>query len=88
MKIINGTVLAPMGLTARLSSQIVAEANKYKSNLIIRVLDEEADLKSIMNVMALVVPHGNDYTIQIEGDDEDLAEKSFIKLLKEINLKN
>jgi phosphocarrier protein len=88
MKIIHGTILAPTGLTARLSSQIVAEANKYKSNLIIRVLDEEADLKSIMNVMALVVPHGNDYTIEIEGEDEELAESSFNKLLKEINLKN
>jgi len=42
------------GLTARLSVQIVNEANKFKSDCTIKVLDEEADLKSIMNVMALV----------------------------------
>lgn len=88
MKTVNGIVLSPTGLTSRLSAQIVREANKFKSNLTILTMGEEADLKSIMNVMALVVPHGQEFTIQIEGQDEELAESSFNKLLKEINLKN
>lgn len=87
MKIVNGTVLSINGLTAKLSTQIVAEANKYKSNCTIIVDDEEADLKSIMNVMALVVPRGHNFTIKIEGADEEKAEENFNKLLPEINLK-
>lgn len=87
MKTVYGTVLSPTGLTARLSAQIVAEANKYKSDLTISVMNEEADLKSIMNVMALVVPHGSDFSIRIEGRDEAAAETAFNKLLKEIGLK-
>ena len=47
MKQVTGKVLSPNGLTARLSVQIVNEANKFKSNCTIKVLDEEADLKSI-----------------------------------------
>lgn len=87
MKIVNGIVLSQNGLNARLSTQIVAEANKYKSNCVISALGEEADLKSIMNVMALVVPKGKEFSITIEGEDEDKAYESFEKLLKEINLK-
>lgn len=87
MKTINGIVLSPNGLNARLSTQIVAEANKYKSNCTINVSDEEADLKSIMNVMALVVPEGKTFTITINGEDEDKAIEAFDKLLTEINLK-
>ncbi len=87
MKIINCLVLSQNGLTARLSTQIVAEANKYKSNCTISYLGENADLKSIMNVMALVIPKGHEFTISIEGIDEEKAAESFEKLLKEINLK-
>ena len=87
MKIVTGTVLSANGLTARLSTQIVAEANKFKSNCTICLEEEEADLKSIMNGMALVVPKGNDFTIKIEGEDEEKAEAAFNKLLPEIELK-
>ena len=86
MKTINGKVNNSNGLTARLSALLVAEANKYKSNLTIKVDDEEADLKSIMNVMALVVPNGLEYSITIEGVDEEQAFENFNKLLKDIDL--
>lgn len=86
MKTINGKVNNSNGLTARLSALLVAEANKYKSNLTIRVDDEDADLKSIMNVMALVVPNGLEYSITIEGVDEEQAFENFNKLLKDIDL--
>ena len=87
MKTVTGIVLNPNGLTSRLSAQIVAEANKYKSALTICVLEEEADLKSIMNVMALVVPHGCEFSVKITGNDENAAAASFEKLLRELNLK-
>jgi phosphocarrier protein len=83
---INGKVLAPNGLTARLSTQLVAEANKYNSSLILTVDGESADLKSIMNVMALVIPNGLEYEISLNGNDEEIAYEHFIKLLKEIEL--
>ena len=86
MKIVTGIVKANNGLTARLSTQIVAEANRVKAKCTIKVMDEEADLKSIMTVMALGVPTGNKFSIIIEGDDEEKAELAFNKLLPEIDL--
>ena len=41
-----------------------------------------------MNVMALVVPKGNEFLIEINGVDEDQAEVAFNELLKEIDLKD
>lgn len=87
MKTIQGTIHTPNGLTARLSAQIVAEANKYQSKIFISVMEEDADLKSIMNVMALVVPTNTEYAITIDGNDEELAYASLIKILSELNLK-
>ncbi len=86
MRTINGYVGNNNGLTSRLSVDLVSEANKYKSDIEIHVLDESADLKSIMNVMALVVPHGEDFTITIEGEDEAIAERKMIEKLKSLNL--
>ncbi len=87
MKEVNGIVNVQGGLSARLSAQIVAEANKYKSNIKIVSNEEEADLKSIMDVMALIIPHGASFSIMIDGGDEDIALSSFVKLLIELNLK-
>ena len=56
MKIIEGKIHNEKGLTSRLAALLVGEANHFKSNLTIKVFDETADLKSIMNVMALVIP--------------------------------
>lgn len=86
MRTINGYVANNTGLTSRLSVDLVSEANKYKSHIEINVLEETADLKSIMNVMALVVPHGEDFTITIEGEDEEVAESKIIEKLKMLNL--
>jgi len=87
MKRIDGVIKSENGLTARLSAQIVAEANRFKSDIIIIVKDETADLKSIMNVMALIVPFNSPYSITIEGSDENLAYNNFNKILTELNLK-
>lgn len=86
MRTIKGYVGNTTGLTSRLSVDIVSEANKFQSNITINVFDESADLKSIMNVMALVVPHGEEFSITIEGPDEKTAEEKMIEKLKSLNL--
>lgn len=87
MKTINGIVLNANGLTSRIIVELVSEANHFESNLTIKVLDEDADLKSIMNVMALVVPKNTEFEIQIEGKDEDKAAEKLEVVLKNLHLK-
>ncbi len=86
MRTIQGYVGNKTGFTSRLAVELVSEANHFKSHIEIQVLDEVADLKSIMNVMALVVPHGEDFTININGSDEELAERKLMDKLKQLNL--
>ena len=86
MQEIKGYVNNVNGLTSHLSVELVSEANKFSSQITINVLDESADLKSIMNVMALVVPHGEHFTITIEGKDEVAAANKFQEILKELKL--
>lgn len=87
MKRIDGIVNNSNGLTSHLSVELVSEANKFDCKITIHVLDEEADLKSIMNVMALVVPHGEKFFITFEGTNEEEASAKFDNTLKELNLK-
>ena len=87
MQRIEGVVNNSNGLTSHLSVELVSEANKFDCKIVIHVLDEEADLKSIMNVMALVVPHGESFFITFSGKDVEIASKKFEVLLIELKLK-
>ncbi len=87
MVILKGKVNNPAGLTSRLSADLVAEANRFKSVATIIIDDERADLKSIMNVMALVVVSGKEFTIELDGEDEKIAAQRFEELLSALKLK-
>ena len=87
MQKINGVINNSTGLTSHLSVDLVSEANKYNCQVTIHVLDESADLKSIMNVMALVVSTGEHFSITFEGKGEEEAAERFDKFLMDNNLK-
>ncbi len=84
---IEGKVNNPLGLTSRLSADLVAEANRYKCASTLVINDERADLKSIMNVMALIIVSGTSFTIELEGEDESIAATKFESLLTSLKLK-
>ena len=86
MKQLYGKVNNPSGLTSRLSAELVAEANRTSCKVTLYSHDDEADLKSIMNMMALVIRHDEEFKIVIEGDTEEAVAKKFKKLLEQLNL--
>ena len=65
------------GLTSRISSNIVSFANRFMSKISLIHEDEEANLKSIMNVMALIIRNQDNFSIVYDGEDEEQA-ASFI----------
>lgn len=77
-------IIDPIGLHARPASIIVKEANSYESNIKIIVGDREANLKSLMNVMALGIKTGQTVKIEAKGHDAEIA----IKNLKETFITN
>ena len=74
------------GLNSKASAAIVAEANKHHCKLTLSYLNETADLKSIMNVMGLVIRQGETFSIQGEGTDEEAALKNLSHLMTHLHL--
>lgn len=77
------TVKSEKGLTSRASAALVSEANKFKCELRLICEDEVADLKSIMNIMGLVVKKGMIFTVTAEGIDEDCVLDKIENILKD-----
>ncbi len=76
----------PIGLHARPAAVIVQEANKYDADITITGAGKEANLKSIMSVMALGIKNGVEVTIVADGDDEKEAIAGIQKAMQENNL--
>jgi phosphocarrier protein HPr len=84
---LNCKVNNPMGLTSRYCAELVAEANRAnKCSLTLKCDEGDADLKSIMNMMSLVIKAGSEFTIEINGEDEESVKLKFEKLLLELKL--
>lgn len=87
MKEILGKVNNKIGLTSRIAAELVAEANRASQcNVLLLCGENNADLKSIMNMMSLVVRDQDEFTIQIEGENESEVEAKFIELLTQLKL--
>lgn len=62
-----------LGLHARPASVLVTEAKKYNSKIIVTSKDKTVDATSMIYLMTMAVKHGEEITIDIEGDDEEAA---------------
>lgn len=76
-------VKSEKGLTSRASAALVSEANKYKSDLTLFYEDDEANLKSIMNVMGLMIKKNCEFKIVAFGIDEEIAIERIESILKD-----
>ena len=87
MRKINCKVYNPLGLNSRVCAELVAEANRATNCTVTLYFDEDvADLKSIMNMMSLIIRTEQEFSIEINGKDEELVEQKFINLLTQLKL--
>ncbi len=70
MKSFKAVIKDPIGMHARPTSLVVAEASKYSFNIKIKANNNEGNLKSIMSVMALAIKKGDTIEIIISKDDQ------------------
>lgn len=75
------TVNDPDGIHARPAGLLVKEANKYNSQITIKLNDKTADAKKIFSIMGLAAKKSDNLQITIYGDDEDLAAENLEKFL-------
>ena len=73
-----------VGLHARPAALFVQAAKKFKSNILVRKGDREANAKSILSILTLGANQGAVITIKATGEDEEMAVQA-LKALVENN---
>lgn len=76
-------IIDPIGIHARPAALIADEASKYSSNIKIKTLNKEGNLKSIMNIMSLGLTTGIEIEIIAEGSDANLAINTIKKIMQD-----
>ncbi|AHK22156.1 HPr family phosphocarrier protein [Candidatus Hepatoplasma crinochetorum] len=79
-------IIDPIGLHARPASIVVQQASKFKSNIKLIANGKEANLKSIMSIMALGVKTNTEITIIADGNDAKEALEKIKKTMQENKL--
>lgn len=69
------------GLQARPIAVLVQVASQYSSKIYIECEDKKVNAKSIMGMMTLGMPAGEEVTVSAEGEDEQVAIDEIEKFL-------
>ena len=79
------TIKNATGLHARPASDVIGAAGKFESRIILRRLggaeDEDANAKSIVNVLSLGLCQGEEVEIEATGPDEKNAVDKLVDLI-------
>lgn len=71
------------GIHARPAGIVVKEAKKYKSSVLFKSGEKEADGKKLAPLMALGIKCGDEVIVEVDGPDEDAACTVLETVLKE-----
>lgn len=69
------------GIHAELAAKIVQAASKYSVDIELHYKDKIVDLKSILGLMSLAVPHGQNVRIVASGEKADEAIADITQIL-------
>lgn len=75
------TLKSTAGLHAALASKVVQLSSKYDAEVSIVYIDKTVDAKSILGLMSLAVPKGDNVKIVATGTDAEKALNDLKKIL-------
>ena len=76
-------VKSESGIHARPALVVVKEASKFKSEVLIVKDGNEYNAKSIVAIMCMAAVKNDELIIKTNGDDEEVAALSMVKLIEE-----
>ena len=82
MKTIHHTVNDPNGIHARPAGVIVNTSKKFTSEINLICGDKSGNCKKIFSVMGMALKFGDEFIIQISGEDEDAAAAALTEALE------
>ncbi|WP_066711890.1 HPr family phosphocarrier protein [Clostridium sp. Marseille-P299] len=71
----------PTGLEARPVALLVQVASQYESNVYVECEEKKINAKSIMGMMSLGLPAGEEINVIVDGVDEEVAMLNIEKYL-------
>lgn len=83
MKLIERTVEVRLetGLQANTAAQFVQKANRFSANVFLEKGTKRINAKSIMGLMSLVIMKGDEVTLYVEGEEDEIASETLVGLL-------
>ena len=75
------TIKDTAGLHAALASKIVQISSKYDAEVVIEYADQTVNAKSVLGLMSLAVPYGENVKVIATGSEAEKALKEIKKLL-------
>lgn len=72
-----------LGLHARAAAQLVKLANTFSSEIAVVKDGDRVNAKSIMGILMLAAVCGSTITLEIEGEDAELAMASIEEMVKD-----
>lgn len=70
-----------VGLHAKIASKLVQLATKYSVEVKLYYNDQVVDAKSILGLMSLAIPSGENIKLVANGEQADIAIAEIVKLL-------
>ena len=70
-KKVNIEITNPVGLYASPATELVDAVKLYKSHVTLNYNEKSVNMKSLMGVLSLGIPHKAKIEIVVEGEDED-----------------
>lgn len=70
------------GIHAQLAAKLVDIASHYKADVRLEYADQTVDAKSVLGLMSLAVPSGENVTVIANGEDAEAAIFEIEKLLE------
>jgi len=81
MKKVTEIVKLATGIQARPAAQFVQIATRFGSEVLLEYKGREVNAKSIMGIMSLAVPSGEEVTITTSGSDEEEAMEQILQFI-------
>ncbi|MBF4803660.1 HPr family phosphocarrier protein [Lancefieldella rimae] len=75
------TLTDPMGLHARIATEIAKTVHQCKSHITVHFNNIESDARDVIGLMALDIREGETLTVTIDGSDETKASASLKETL-------
>lgn len=75
------TIQSTKGLHAKLANKLVQISNSYDVDIRMEYANVTIDAKSILGLMSLAVPHGENVRVVAEGQDAEVAIKEIENIL-------